>query len=164
MRMSQPICKFDQSSCFICVELSQFSFLVEVVVVCALAFNVAKTSSHYDRFAISVPTRYLLLFDLLYQDGKISGSKGPWGTRSIGVISDARFILQFQNSTNWCSTNWTCFKIAPWSFVEKRFYKLDILFLQTGFANWFHTLQTGSIPEFHRSWSSLFVTLFLQWH
>ena len=32
--------------------------------VCTLALTVAKTSSHYDRFAISVPVRSLLLFDL----------------------------------------------------------------------------------------------------
>ena len=32
--------------------------------VCALALTVAKISSHYDRFAISVPARSLLLFDL----------------------------------------------------------------------------------------------------
>ena len=32
--------------------------------VCTLALTVAKASSHYDRFAISVPARSLLLFDL----------------------------------------------------------------------------------------------------
>ena len=32
--------------------------------VCTLALTVAKTSSHYDRFAISVLARSLLLFDL----------------------------------------------------------------------------------------------------
>ena len=32
--------------------------------VCMLALTVAKTSSHYDRFAIFVPARSLLLFDL----------------------------------------------------------------------------------------------------
>ena len=32
--------------------------------VCTLALTVAKTSSHYDRFAIAVPARFLLLFDL----------------------------------------------------------------------------------------------------
>ena len=32
--------------------------------VCTLALTVAKTSSHYDRFAIFVPARSLLLFDL----------------------------------------------------------------------------------------------------
>ena len=32
--------------------------------VCTLVLTVAKTSSHYDRFAISVPARSLLLFDL----------------------------------------------------------------------------------------------------
>ena len=32
--------------------------------VCTLALTVAKTISHYDRFAISVPARSLLLFDL----------------------------------------------------------------------------------------------------
>ena len=32
--------------------------------VCTLAITIAKTSSHYDRFAISVPARSLLLFDL----------------------------------------------------------------------------------------------------
>ena len=32
--------------------------------VCTVALTVAKTSYHYDRFAISVPTRSLLLFDL----------------------------------------------------------------------------------------------------
>ena len=32
--------------------------------VCTLALTVAKTSSHYDRFPISVPARSLLLFDL----------------------------------------------------------------------------------------------------
>ena len=32
--------------------------------VCTLALIVAKTSSHYDRFAIFVPARSLLLFDL----------------------------------------------------------------------------------------------------
>ena len=31
--------------------------------VCTLALTVAKTSSHYDRFAIFVPARSLLLFD-----------------------------------------------------------------------------------------------------
>ena len=32
--------------------------------VCTLALTVVKTSSHYDRFAIFVPARSLLLFDL----------------------------------------------------------------------------------------------------
>ena len=32
--------------------------------VCTLALTVTMTSSHYDRFAISVPARSLLLFDL----------------------------------------------------------------------------------------------------
>ena len=32
--------------------------------VCTLALTVAKTSSHYDRLAISIPARSLLLFDL----------------------------------------------------------------------------------------------------
>ena len=32
--------------------------------VCTIALTVVKTSSHYDRFAISVPARSLLLFDL----------------------------------------------------------------------------------------------------
>ena len=32
--------------------------------VCTLALTAAKTSSHYDRLAISVPARSLLLFDL----------------------------------------------------------------------------------------------------
>ena len=32
--------------------------------VCTLALTVAKSSSHYDRFAIFVPARSLLLFDL----------------------------------------------------------------------------------------------------
>ena len=35
-----------------------------ICVVCTLALTVAKTSSHYDRFAIFVPARSLLLFDL----------------------------------------------------------------------------------------------------
>ena len=61
--------------------------------VCTLALTVAKTSSHYDRFAISVPARSLLLFDLAQQDGNISGPKGPRGTRRIGDISEARFML-----------------------------------------------------------------------
>ena len=61
--------------------------------VCTLALTVAKTSSHYDRFAISVPARSLLLFDLAQQDGNISGPKGPRGTRRIEDISEARFML-----------------------------------------------------------------------
>ena len=61
--------------------------------VCTLALTVAKTSSHYDRFAISVPARSLLLFDLAQQDGNISGPKGPRGTRGNGDISETRFIL-----------------------------------------------------------------------
>ena len=63
--------------------------------VCTLALTVAKTSSHYDRFAISVPATSLLLFDLAQQDGIISGPKGPRGTRGNGAISEARFILYF---------------------------------------------------------------------
>ena len=61
--------------------------------VCTLALTVAKTSSHYDRFAIFVPDRSLLLFDLAYQDGNISGPKGQLGTRGNGDISETRFIL-----------------------------------------------------------------------
>ena len=61
--------------------------------VCTLALTVANTSSHYDRFAISVPGRSLLLFDLALQDGDISGPKGPRGTRGNGDIFEARFIL-----------------------------------------------------------------------
>ena len=61
--------------------------------VCTLALNVAKTSSHYDRFAISVPARSLLLVDLAEQDGNISGPKGPLGTRENIDISEARFML-----------------------------------------------------------------------
>ena len=44
--------------------------------VCTLALTVAKTSSHYDRYAISVPARSLFLFDLAQQDENISGPKG----------------------------------------------------------------------------------------
>ena len=58
-----------------------------------LALTVAKTSSHYDGFAISVPARSLLLFDLAQQDENISDPKGPRGTRGNGEISEARFIL-----------------------------------------------------------------------
>ena len=56
--------------------------------VCTLALTVAKTSSHYDRFAIFVPARSLLLFDLAQQDGNISGPKGPRGTTGNGHISE----------------------------------------------------------------------------
>ena len=52
-----------------------------------LALTVAKTSSNYDRFAIFVPARSLLLFDLAYQDGNVSGPKGWRGTRVNGGIS-----------------------------------------------------------------------------
>ena len=61
--------------------------------VCKLALTVAKTSSHYDRFAISVPARLLILFDLAQQDGNISDPKRPRGTRGNGDITEARFIL-----------------------------------------------------------------------
>ena len=61
--------------------------------VCTLALTVAKTISHYDRFAISVPARSLLLFDLAQQDRNKSGPKGPRGTRGNGDISEARFML-----------------------------------------------------------------------
>ena len=46
-------------------NLQNFSFLMwGKSGVCTLAVTVTKTSSHYDRFAISVPARSLLLFDL----------------------------------------------------------------------------------------------------
>ena len=61
--------------------------------VCTLALTVAKTSSHYDRFAISVPARSLLLFDLAYQDGNISGPKGPRGTRGNEDVTETRFLF-----------------------------------------------------------------------
>ena len=63
--------------------------------VCTLALVVAKTSSNYDRFAISVPARPFLLLDLAQQDGNISGPKVPRGTRGNGdiSISEARFML-----------------------------------------------------------------------
>ena len=60
--------------------------------VCTLVLTVAKTSSHYDRFAIFVPARSLLLFDLAQQDGNISGPKGPQGTRGNGDISEEYLI------------------------------------------------------------------------
>ena len=61
--------------------------------VCTVALTVAKTSCHYDRFAISVPARSLLLFDLAQKDGKIRGPKGPRGTRGNG--SNPRHVLYF---------------------------------------------------------------------
>ena len=61
--------------------------------VCTLALTFAKTSTHYDCFAISVPARSLLLFDLAYQDGIISGPKGPRVTNGNGDISETGFIL-----------------------------------------------------------------------
>ena len=61
--------------------------------VCTLDLTVAKTSSHYDRFAISVPARSLFLFDLVQQKGNISGSKGPRDTRGNGDIFEALFML-----------------------------------------------------------------------
>ena len=61
--------------------------------VCTLALTVAKTSSHYDRFAISVPARFLLLVDLAQRDGNIGDPKGPRGPRGIGDIPEARFML-----------------------------------------------------------------------
>ena len=63
--------------------------------VCTLAITVAKTSSHYDRFVISVPVRSLLLFDLALQDRNVSGPKGPLGTRRNGGISaDQRMLFE----------------------------------------------------------------------
>ena len=53
--------------------------------VCTLALTVAKTSSHYDRFAISVPARSLLLFDLAQQDRNKSGPKGPRALEAMGT-------------------------------------------------------------------------------
>ena len=61
--------------------------------VCTLALTVAETSSHYDRFAIAVPARSLLLFDLAQQNGNLGGPKGPRCTRGNGDISEARFML-----------------------------------------------------------------------
>ena len=55
--------------------------------VCTLALTVAKTSSDYDRFAISVTGRSLLVFDISEQDGNTSGPKPPRGTRRIGEMS-----------------------------------------------------------------------------
>ena len=59
--------------------------------VCTLALNGAKISFHYDRFAISVPARSLLLFDLAQQDENKSGPKGQRDTRGTGEISEATF-------------------------------------------------------------------------
>ena len=61
--------------------------------VCTLALTVTKTSSCYNRFAISVPARSLLLVDVAQQEGNISGPKAPRGTRWNGEKSEARFIL-----------------------------------------------------------------------
>ena len=60
--------------------------------VCTLALTVAKSRSHYDRFVISVPAGSLLMFELAFEDGNISGPKGSRGTRGIGDISEARFV------------------------------------------------------------------------
>ena len=66
--------------------------------VCTLALTVAKISSHYDRFAISVPARSLLLFDLAEQDlGSISGPKGPQGTRGNGKWGHIRGVLDMNS-------------------------------------------------------------------
>ena len=43
-----------------------------------------------DRFAISVPARSLLLCDIVYQDGNISGPKGPLDTRANGGTSEGQ--------------------------------------------------------------------------
>ena len=69
------------------------SDMLGITGVCMLALTVAKTSSLYDRFAISVPARSSLLFDLALQDGNISSPEGPRGTRGNGDISEARFML-----------------------------------------------------------------------
>ena len=58
-----------------------------------VALTVAKTSSHYDRFMISVPAMSLVVIDLANQDGNISGPKGPRGTRGNEEVSEARFII-----------------------------------------------------------------------
>ena len=66
--------------------------------VCMLALTVAKTCSHYDRFAISFPAKSLLLFDLAQQDGNISGPKGPQGTRGNGAYPTAKNLVIRQNA------------------------------------------------------------------
>ena len=44
----------------------------------------------FDRFAISVPARSLLLLALAYPDGNISGPKGPLDTRTNWGISEGQ--------------------------------------------------------------------------
>ena len=61
--------------------------------VCTLALTVAKPSSHYDRFAISVSDRSLLLFDLAWQDGKTSNTEGPRGARGNAAYPRAKIIV-----------------------------------------------------------------------
>ena len=92
--------------------------------VCTLDLTVAKTSSHYDRFAISVPARSLLLFDLASQDGNIGGPKGPRGTRGNGDISEARFMLCIIPTLMVLSF---FYKIPE--FYKLVFYKLDLFSL-----------------------------------
>ena len=125
--------------------------------VCTLALTVAKTSSNYDRFPMSVPARSLLLLELalpLQQDGKISGPKVPMGTRESGDISEAGFmlciiptllILSFFSNSRVLQTG--VLQTGPKQFVEHHIVESSLKkkhftnwILQTGF------LQTVSVP------------------
>ena len=65
--------------------------------VCTLALTVAKTSSHCDHSAISVPARSLLLFDLAWQDGNISGPRGRGALEEMVAYPTAKTLL-FENT------------------------------------------------------------------
>ena len=68
-----------------------------------LALTDAKTIFNYDRFAISVPARSLLLFHVTSQYGNISGPKGP------GALEEKRtypvHVLYLISIPNWDSSS-----------------------------------------------------------
>ena len=65
--------------------------------VCTLALTVAKTSSHYDRIAIFVPTTFLLLFDFASHDRNIRGPKSPGALEEMGHIRGQKTLF-FENA------------------------------------------------------------------
>ena len=85
--------KFDRIPFDPCNSIKRFDLCPFDQKISTYLLPLAKTISHYDRFAISVPARSLLLFDLAWQDGNMSRPKGPRGTRGNGDISEAHFML-----------------------------------------------------------------------
>ena len=113
--------------------------------VCTLALTVAKTSSHYDRFAISVPARSLLLFNLAYQDGNISGLKGPRAREEMGTYPRGEQDVSAKDvsAKTWRRT----FRQKKFAETSRIFFCRNV-FAETSFSQWELVFATASGKKF----------------